>query len=116
MSKVYHAPLQPSLWPVYSVYALIDPRDDSVHYIGMSTRPEYRLRTEHMQRSYGATYDWIQELLHLGLQPILKIIETQENERHALDRELYWIHYYSKQKAPLLNRYPYKMRKQWHRR
>jgi len=115
MTKVYHAPTQPSLWMIYSVYALIDPRDDSIHYIGQSRQPEFRL-SQHIQRSYGSTYAWIQELLQQGLQPILKIVESLEDERQAEVRENYWIRFYTEQKAPLLNKHPYKKRPQWHKR
>ena len=100
------------LFPIYSIYALIDPRDSTVHYIGMSKQPEYRL-SQHIQRKYGSAYDWIQELLQKSLQPLLSILETTENEQYALTRERYWIDFYTARAAPLANKYPYHKRKTW---
>jgi len=106
---MYHA--QPFLFPIYSIYALIDPRDNSVHYIGMSKQPEYRL-SQHFYRKFGGAYDWLQELLQQGLQPLLSILETTENEQYAFTRERYWIDFYTERHAPLANKSPYHMRKQ----
>lgn len=110
MAKVYH--VQPSLFPPYAIYALVDPRDNAIRYIGMSKQPEFRL-AQHTQRRYGSAYDWIQELLQQNLRPILRIIEKIENEHAAEVREMYWIRFYAEQKSPLLNKQPNQRRTQW---
>jgi len=95
------------------VYALIDPRDDTVRYVGV-TRDVYFRLSRHVKDApkmdrKGA---WISELEQLGLSPELEILETVELEAIeidadidvvALEREKYWIHEFLKSGAPLLN-------------
>lgn len=97
------AATQMTLFPVYSIYALIDPVDESVRYIGMSAQPEIRL-AYHLAGSFGRKLHWIQDLRSQGLLPVLEILETTDSKQYAYDREGYWIHYYAKRHAPLLNR------------
>ena len=88
----------------YYVYALLDPRDTTVRYIGMSKQPEIRLTEHAKEKDYRFKYAWIQELKALGLLPELKIIETVgKNKRYAYTRETYWINYFASIGAPLLN-------------
>jgi hypothetical protein len=95
------------------IYALIDPRDDMVRYVGV-TRDVYFRLSRHVKEApkmdrKGA---WISELGQLGLSPELEILETVELEAIeidadidvvALEREKYWIHEFLKSGAPLLN-------------
>ena len=88
----------------YHVYALLDPRDQKVYYIGMSRRPEVRLIEHTSQKAYKLRYAWIKALEQQGLRPLLKIIETAGKDRaYAFKREKYWIRYFLSQNAPLLN-------------
>ena len=76
------------------IYALIDPRDETVKYIGKSKRPKARLR-EHIRRTYDSNSKkcaWIRKLLKVGLKPYIKILlETNEKEY------AYWEEFYIKE-------------------
>lgn len=88
----------------YYVYALLDPRDQSVRYIGLSKQPEIRLTQHASNKLSKQRYTWVQELRQQGLEPELKIIETVgRGKKYAFKRETYWIRYFIEQHAPLLN-------------
>jgi excisionase family DNA binding protein len=92
----------------YQIYALIDPSDGSVRYVGLSRDAQLRLR-EHLNGGGGNRQErrWIHSLLKSGLSPILQILETIEASNDALtiacERELYWIHEMDRLGHPLLN-------------
>lgn len=90
------------------VYALIDPRNDEVCYVGV-TKNVYSRLSQHVK--YASMTDskgkWITELERLGLSPELEILETinacQGIDRIASEREKHWIHQFLELGAPLLN-------------
>lgn len=90
---------------MYSVYALVDPRDDTIRYIGMSKNVWRRYAMHLLIPSKGAASKtaWIKRLKEIDLAPLLTILETAETEEDALKRETYWIKHYLKQDTPLLN-------------
>lgn len=60
------------------IYALKDPRDNQVRYVGFTTRPEQRLKrhinhTRQGRQTYCAC--WIRQLLKLELKPVMDILE-----------------------------------------
>ena len=67
----------------YQIYALIDPRDDSVRCVGFSRDAQIRLR-EHLNGGGGNGQErrWIHKLHKSGLSPILQHIEIM-NSLHA---------------------------------
>ena len=92
----------------FSIYALIDPRDNEVRYIGLTEYPDERLK-QHIQGD-GNTLkrQWINELSLLGLSPCMQTIETVQNLSAAFEREGYWIHHYLNAGVKLVNiRSPY---------
>lgn len=56
------------------IYALIDPRDQQIRYVGKSDNPEYRLRV-HIKRKVYKVGSWIKSLEKLGLSPSIEILE-----------------------------------------
>jgi hypothetical protein len=78
----------------YLIYGMLDPRDQSLRYIGKThLRREVRL-DRHIQRAMeGATApvsQWIRELLSVDLRPqifVLRRVDPQQNWRHA-EREM----------------------------
>jgi hypothetical protein len=77
------------------VYALVDPRDETIGYVGVTKmlRKRYlfhltqslRLNALHIPRC-----EWINELERLGLVPLLSILErTTHGQR--LTRERWWV-------------------------
>ena len=94
----------------YTIYALIDPRDDTIRYVGMSKDAQFRL-FQHLHRTAGGeskqARHWINELQQSNLTPILKILETIERTDDAYsvacEREHYWIEKLLRAGVPLLN-------------
>ena len=77
----------------YQIYALIDPRNNSIRYIGMSADTNYRFYL-HIQQGGGKQESaWLRELRQLNLSPILKILETVDPNDYstACEREKYWM-------------------------
>jgi len=92
----------------YEIYALIDPRDNLVRYVGLSISAEVRF-IGHLKGSSGNEQEkhWILELQQEGLRPILQILETIEagSDAYAIacEEELYWIREMVRLGYPLLN-------------
>lgn len=76
--------------PVY-IYALIDPRDDKIRYIGKSIDPDQRY-IQHLndKKSNKAKVGWINRMANRGYEPTLKVLEVA-NERNWEERERWWI-------------------------
>src|SRR6266568_4337485 len=78
----------------YTVYALLDPRDDSIKYVGLTINPERRL-ARHISSRTSATPEkrtWHEELIALNITPILLPLETgMFCEMEARERESFWI-------------------------
>jgi hypothetical protein len=77
------------------IYALTDPRDGSVRYVGKSHRTaNHRLR-RHLASYYlrGHTHKerWIRSLLQLGLEPRIIVLERCESADVLSEREVWWI-------------------------
>lgn len=81
----------------YVVYALTDPRDEKVRYVGISNNVIRRYR-EHTRVIDGTTPkgQWLQELYFQGLEPGLTILAIAENEKEARQKEVHLITHYSK--------------------
>jgi|SRR5579859_818170 len=95
---------------LHFVYALVDPRTNSVGYIGLTNNPNERLQ-QHLQNIGGVNkqkYDWIQQLLTEHTEPKFRILETvYEGLKRAKQREKFWIQHYAMQQAPLVNVHHY---------
>jgi predicted GIY-YIG superfamily endonuclease len=93
---------------IYVIYALIDPRDEMVRYIGISddmpTRFMHHLRETGARTAKGT---WLAELRRYGLQPTIKILEEIQLEKtqryKAEERERHWIRVFEQSGASLTN-------------
>lgn len=78
---------------VVDIYELLDPRTAEVRYVGQSVdskrRVKWHLRAAARGRR-GYIYNWIRQLLSLGLEPVWRVLQ-QVDEESADDREIYWI-------------------------
>src|SRR5258708_4595914 len=69
----------------YQIYALIDPRDKCIRYVGLSADVNYRYfqhlhpDTRHQGKQEMA---WVKELQRLGLSPILQVLETVDDNTY----------------------------------
>lgn len=79
----------------FLVYALIDPRNDLVRYIGKSTtgmrRPRSHKYLSNLRNEKTHKANWIRSLVHQGLQPAITVLETFDSEASLSDAERFWI-------------------------
>ena len=89
---------------MYVIYALIDPRDYTVHYVGQTT-DAYRRFSDHINGNGGnfIKTGWIAELRTLNKMVIMETLEEVEDQEHALKREAYWIKHFRALSEPLAN-------------
>lgn len=75
------------------IYGLFDPRDNQLRYVGKTINLEGRLRS-HIDWARDDVScpksDWIKELLRLGLEPVISILEETDEEGWA-EAERRWI-------------------------
>lgn len=75
----------------YSIYQLVDPRDNLPHYIG-STRYVDRRLHQHIRGDGSGNVvkeAWLEELVSLGLEPTFQEIEAVEGTlQDAVEHEL----------------------------
>lgn len=85
------------------IYALVDPRDDAVRYVGATTNPKKRY-AEHMyenNRREIYKHRWVTKLRADGLRPQMIILE--ENPIDWAEAERRWIAHYRAAGARLTN-------------
>lgn len=91
---------------IFSIYQLVDPRDNLPHYVGYTFSLERRLE-QHLagDSSHNVKKDaWLKELLSLGLDPLIQEIEVvRGTPADALARETYWIRRLTNEGMPLTN-------------
>lgn len=86
------------------VYRLIDPRDRSTRYVGLTENLLTRF-VQHLQcRDKNARKnDWIHELERLSMVPIAEQLEVITDRSIAAKRERYWMLHYRYLGADLFN-------------
>jgi hypothetical protein len=89
---------------MFVIYALIDSRDTSIRYVGMTNDIVERFITHLRSREVNTEKNrWILELRSLGLVPICRTLETVDTERQARERERAWIEGFIAAGEELLN-------------
>jgi hypothetical protein len=76
------------------IYALCDPRNGQIRYIGKANNIGQRYATHLREKSKCHRSVWIQSLLAMGIKPELTIIENVEADATWQDRERFWIKHY----------------------
>jgi predicted GIY-YIG superfamily endonuclease len=88
----------------YTVYALIDPRDQAIRYVGISYDVYQRMRQHsRCEGNNAAKNAWIQELQREQLMFIMRALEKVETLEAALEREQAWIKHLLRQGVKLTN-------------
>lgn len=87
------------------IYALVDPRDDTIRYVGRSIRAKGRLQQHLQEVSVNKKKEkWLRELKKLGMAPRMEILESLEcKAADAEKREVQWIQHLLSQGVPLTN-------------
>lgn len=90
----------------YQIYALIDPRDRTIRYVGISKDARVR-PAQHLNEVENRKRAWLFDLKQQGLQPDIEILETVTSDQDvislALEREEYWIQRFLDAGARLTN-------------
>lgn len=78
------------------IYALVDPRDDVVRYVGRTTDPYGRMRAHLGDRDHegAAKQRWTAALHELGIEPRMVVLQAVEHA-DAPDAERCWISRYA---------------------
>jgi len=88
----------------FAIYALIDPTNEKVHYVGQTRNPQVRLAAHLSDRHYeGEKGDRLRRLEQTGQQPLMQILEVVIGQKTALEKEQEWIEHFLEQEMPLLN-------------
>lgn len=86
-----------------TVYVLVDPRGDTIRYVGQTTRPLSQRLSGHLSSRGVPVAEWVAELRSLGLRPALHpVVENVPNVR-LLDVEAEQIRAHFDAGWPLLN-------------
>ena len=89
---------------VVYIYALVDPRDERIRYIGKTVNLEKRYE-QHVYWLNGSNprkENLISGLLKRGMKPIISVIEECDHSNWQ-EREKYWIAYYRELLPDLTN-------------
>lgn len=89
---------------MYVIYALIDPRDNSVRSVGVTEDVSARFQ-QHMNCAAAnyAKNAWLHELRAANKMVIMDTLEEVEDREHALEREGYWITHFEMLREPAMN-------------
>lgn len=87
----------------HHVYALIDPRNGKVRYIGFTFNCTQRLGSHRSTNSTKPIGQWMDELAADGVEPVFAVLETVVGCTNARNRESQLIRLYVDAGAPLLN-------------
>src|SRR5258708_2689014 len=90
---------------MYVIYALIDPRDNTVRYVGV-TNDVYKRFLSHINGAGSNNFAknaWIHELRAANKMVILETLEEVKDRDLALEREGYWIQHFQMLQEPIMN-------------
>ncbi len=85
------------------IYALSDPRDGLVFYVGVTDNPSYRLK-EHLRmpkKDGRIKNEKVKDILDSGFSPVFVFLDTA-SDADSLATELKWIVHFNKI-SPLVN-------------
>jgi DNA-binding XRE family transcriptional regulator len=84
------------------IYALVDPRDGRVRYVGRSVNPAVRMIAHMNGLSTSRKGRWLRELVAEGLTPLMKVLDETDWE-HQKSVEYEWIERYRQLEPDLTN-------------
>lgn len=73
-----------------TIYALLDPRDERLRYVGITTKPLAERLEKHLREAKHATHHRACWLRSLGSVPLIRPLEETDDAT----RECYWIAHY----------------------
>lgn len=89
---------------MFTIYALVDPRNYAVRYVGMTSNVYQRFQAHIACQGKNPTKDnWITELKAQNVMVLMQALEQVKELSAARAREQYWIAHYEHLGEPLLN-------------
>lgn len=79
---------------MYQIYALTDPRDGRIFYVGQTSRPLWERHEEHCDINHCLTDIRgmrIEAILSAGLEPSISFLDSADDRKTCIGRELWWI-------------------------
>lgn len=90
----------------FVVYGLIDPRNQQLRYVGLTTRDISRRMEQHLRNNpTGKSHknSWVRGLKAAGLSPEVEILERCTSWEDLQESERFWIQYYRALGCALVN-------------
>jgi group I intron endonuclease len=89
----------------YTIYKLIDPRNQKIRYIGLTFNSlKHRLNSHCHEKGKSHKINWVQSLIKIGLKPIIDIVEDGlETYESACEKEIFYISKFSNEGHDLTN-------------
>jgi group I intron endonuclease len=84
------------------IYALYDPRDGTLRYVGKSKNLARRIKNHRNEKGERRKNRWFRLLISLGLEPKISVLE-QVSEAAWQERECWWIKHFRENGCDLLN-------------
>ena len=93
----------------FRVYALLDPRDNTIRYVGCTAKQLAHRLTDHLSSTGKAKrFRWIKELRALNLRPEIHLLEevtvARRLDAHAVEQR--WVKKLKDEGHDLLNDWP----------
>lgn len=76
---------------MYYIYALIDPRDNLIHYIGFTNLIPTRRLAEDLGERSGSKAQWLTDMLDSAFMPTLMVLQMADGIDQARVRKSWWI-------------------------
>ena len=79
-----------------AIYALVDPRDGLIRYVGRSANPNRRMKDHVLARGSNELLKaWLEELIKEKVKPLMIILDTCQSEKSD-ECEKHWIDHFKK--------------------
>jgi len=86
------------------IYALLDPTDSEVRYVGKAKNPYKRLYFHLHNKAHTHKYFWLQSLVKQGLKPVVCVLDRCDDFKPIWEaRERDWISFYKRIGCNLTN-------------
>lgn len=76
---------------MFYVYGLIDPRDNQIHYVGITRNTPARRLASHITSGGSAKDNWIASLLDAGFLPTITVLQSAATYQEIFEMESWWI-------------------------
>lgn len=86
----------------YCIYAIIDPRDDGIFYIGQTSSFAAR-KAQHVEGTDQLSGYLVKQMKLNGYVPLFTVLERTKTKAAALAGEIFWIEMFRTRGARLLN-------------